>query len=236
MSTDNRARNIVIASLLGTLVFMAALGGFLWWYLGSEEDAVRDASDELITAIEQKDPGKAPDDAADYATGVPKYFGPVRDLKVVDARKVSRRNSTNSASQVSWWTTTLFLRSERGAAVLLVTFDQSLDPHDAKIIGIRELSPGKVTDGALSAAELKDVEAGFKSRGGKTANTVKLSGVLPEDSPSPADEPEPDKPAKPVPAPDRDEIERRRREGQRRLRCVQEARGDVDKLQKCAEL
>ena len=60
MGTDNRARNIVIASLLGTLVFMAALGGFLWWYLGSEEDAVRDASNELITASSRRTRARRP--------------------------------------------------------------------------------------------------------------------------------------------------------------------------------
>ena len=189
MDTSNRVRNIVIASLVGTLLFMAALGGFLWWYLGSEEDAVREASNDLIAAIEDKDPGQAPADSADYVTGLPKYFGPIQDAKVVDARKVSRRNSTNSSSQVSWWTSTILLHSERGAALLLVTFDQSIDPKDAKIVSVRELSPGKVADGALSAEEARDVKAGFKSRGGETANAVELSGVLPEDSPSPSDLP-----------------------------------------------
>jgi hypothetical protein len=235
MDTSNRTRNIVIASLAGTLLFMAALGGFLWWYLGSEEDTVRDASNDLIAAIEDKDPGKAPADSADYVTGLPKYFGPIQDAKVVDARKVSRRNSTNSSSQVSWWTTTILLHSERGAALLLVTFDQSIDPKDAKIVAIRELAPGKVGDGALTSREAREVKAGFKSRGGETANAVELSGVIPEDSPSPAATP--DEPAKPAPAPpDKDEIERKRREGQRRIRCVQAAKGDVEKLQKCSEL
>ena len=241
MTTSNKTRNIVIASLVGSLLFAAALGGFLWWYEGNEKDAAQKASDEMAVALQENEPSKAPDGASDYVSGMRQYFGPIKDAKTVDVRQVDNYSeTTNSANDRSWWTSTIFLHSERGAALVLVSFEDSLDPHDAKVDDIRELNPKKVAKGALTAAELKDAKRAFKARGGKAANSLVLDGTFPEEkagssSSDPTDVP--DAPAEPAPPPvDRDAIERQQREGRRRLKCVQDAHGDIDKLKKCSEL
>ena len=229
MTTTNKTRNIVIAVLVATFLFCAGLGAFIWWYEGNEKDAAQKASDELAAALQAGDKSGGPDGAGDYLTGIPAYFGPIKDAKTVNVRQVDNYSQTsNSADDRSWWTSTIFMHTERGGALLLVTFADSINPHDAKIESIRELSPKKVADGALSADELADAKRGFKSRGGKTANFVLLQGVG-----SPAQRPTAPEPSPPV---DRSDIERRQREGQRRLKCVQDANGDIDKLKKCADL
>jgi hypothetical protein len=234
VTTTNKTRNIVIASLVATLLFCAALGGFLWWYEGNEKDAAGKASDQLASALAAGDKSGGPDGADDYLSGIPAYFGPVKDAKTVDVRQVDNYSqTTNSADDRSWWTATIFLRSERGAALLLVTFEDSIDPRDADVESIRELSPRKVAEGALTPVELSDGKRGFKSRGGKPANIVELRGVI---APSREKPGAGDAPAAPAPPVDRDAIERRQRQGQRQLKCVQDAQGDIDKLKKCSEL
>jgi hypothetical protein len=235
VTSTNKTRNIVIAVLVATFVFCAALGGFLWWYEGNEKDAAQNASDDLAAALQADKTSGGPDGAGDYLAGIPEYFGPVKDAKTVDVRQVDNYSeTTNSANDRSWWTSTIFMHTERGAALLLVTFDDTIDPRDAKIESVRELSPRKVAKGALTATELADAKRGFKARGGKAANLVELQGVFPERSgPAPA---VPDAPAEAAPPVDRDAIERQRRKGQRRLKCVQDAQGDIDRLKKCSEL
>ena len=181
MTTSNKTRNIVIASLVGSLLFAAAIGGFLWWYEGNEKDAARKASNDMAAALVDDDSGKAPDGASDYVSGMRKYFGPIKDAKTVDVRQVDNYSETsNSADDRSWWTATIFLRSERGAALVLVTFADSFDPHDAKVEDIRELNPKRVAEGALTPDEMTDARRGFKSRGGKTAKALVLDGSFPE--------------------------------------------------------
>jgi hypothetical protein len=177
VSTSNRTRNIVIASLVGSLLFAAALGGFIWWYEGNEKDAAQKASDQMAAALQENDPSKAPDGASQYVSGVRDYFGPIKDAKTVDVRQVDNYSQTsNSADDRSWWTSTIFLHSERGAALVLVTFADSIDPRDAKVDDLRELNPKKVAESALTPVELKDARRAFKSRGGKAASAVALDG------------------------------------------------------------
>jgi hypothetical protein len=232
MSTSTKTRNIVIASLVGSLLFAAGLGGFLWWYEGNEEDAARTATNELAAALNDNDDSQAPDGASDYVAGMRGYFGPIREAKTVDVRQVDNYSeATNSANDRSWWTSTIFLRSERGAALVLVTFADSFDPRDAKVEDIRELNPKKVAGGALTAEEMVDARRGFKARGGKAAKSLVLDGTFPDESDNP------EEPAKPVPAPpSREDLDRRREEGRKRLKCVQDAQGDIEKLKKCSEM
>jgi hypothetical protein len=237
VTTSNKTRNIIIAVLVSTFLFIGALGGFLWWYEGNEKDAARNASDDLAGALVENDAGAAPDGGSEYVTGTRKYFGPIREAETVDVRQVDNYGDTsNTADDRSWWTSTVFLRSERGAALLLVTFADSIDPRDATVESIRELNPRRVAKGALTREQSQDARRGFKSRGGKTANALVLDGTFTEKQAG--SQPEPSAPAEqspPEPAPpvDRDAIERQQREGQRRLECVQNARGDIEKLKKC---
>jgi len=178
VNTNKTARNIVIASVVGSLLFAAAIGGFVLWYEGNEEDAAQTASDELSSALEDNDPSAAPDEASAYVSGMRKYFGPIKAAKTVDVRQVDNYGqSSNTADDRSWWTSTIFLRSERGAALVLVTFADSFDPKDAKVESVRELAPRKVAEGALTSDESLDARRGFASRGGKTANALTLTGA-----------------------------------------------------------
>lgn len=214
IDSSTKTRNIVIISLVGSFLFAAAIGGFLWWYEGNEEDAARTASDQLAAAVMDNDPSAAPDGASDYVAGMREYFGPVKEARTVDVRQVDNYGqTTNTADDRSWWTSTIFLRSERGAALVLVTFADSLDPKDAKVAAIRELSPRKLAKGALTDAESRDARRGFASRGGKTATDLTLADAFPQQRGRP-----------------------RAAGGQRRLKCVQRARGHVGKLQRCAKL
>lgn len=238
VNTGKSARNIVIVVVVGTLLFGAALGGFLFWYESNEKDAARDASDQMATALQENDPSGAPDGADEYVSGMREYFGPIRDANTVDVRQVDNYGqSSNTADDRSWWTSTIFLRSERGAALVLLTFADTFDPKDAKVESIRELSPRKVAKGALTKVEMRDARRGFASRGGKTANSVVLAGTF--TSGRGGSEPEEDvpaAPAEPVPPVDREAIERQREAGQKRLKCVQDAQGDIEKLKKCSKL
>jgi hypothetical protein len=205
MHSKTATRNIVIITVLGSFLFAAGLGAWIFWYEANEEDAAREASDKLAAALVDPRPSAAPDGASDYVRGMRKYFGPIRAAKTVDVRQVDNYGqSSNTADDRSWWTSTIFMRTERGAALVLLTFADSFDPKDAKVEDIRELSPRKVAEGALTADESADVKRAFASRGGKTAKSLVLDGTFTP-----------------------------RRAGQRRLKCVQDANQDIDKLKKC---
>ena len=238
VNTSRTTRNIVIAVVVATVVFVAALGGFLLWYESNEKDAAREASDQMAAALQDNDPSGAPEGAEDYVSGMREYFGPIKDANTVDVRQVDNYGqSSNTADDRSWWTSTIFLRSERGAALVLLTFADSFDPKDAKVESIRELSPRRVAEGALTKQESRDARRGFASRGGKTATSVVLAGTFPADrGGSEPDEDVPAAPAEPVPPVDREAIERQREAGQKRLKCVQDAQGDIEKLKKCSKL
>ena len=224
MHSSNTTRNIVIISVVGSILFAAAIGGFIFWYEGNEKDAAREASDKFATALVEKKPSAAPDGASDYVKGARKYFGPIKAAKTVDVRQVDNYSQTsNSANDRSWWTSTIFMRTERGAALLLVTFADSFDPKDAKVEAIRELSPRKVGDGALDATESRDAKRGFASRGGKAAPDLVLEGTFTMEQIERAKRE----------APSEEEIEQQRDEGQRKLKCLQDAHQDIDKIKKC---
>ena len=234
MHSRNSVRTIVIISVVGSLLFAGGLGAFLFWYEGNEKDAAQTASDELAAALVDNEPSKAPDGASDYVRPTRKYFGPIKSAKTVDVRQVDNYGeSSNTADDRSWWTSTIFMRTERGAALLLVTYADSFDPKDAKVEAIRELSPKKVAEKALTAAEMSDAKAGFESRDRKLASDIMLSDTFFQKAAQKRRGGN-DAPGEPVPAPPSDEdIERRRAEGQKRLKCVQDAKGDVEKMAKC---
>jgi hypothetical protein len=224
-----RVRNIVIGVLVATFLFCAALGGFLWWFLGNEEDSVHKSSDQLAAALAHNDPSRAPGEAEEYVSGVRGYFGPVKAAKVVDARKVDNYAQTSSSNDDrSWWVSTIFMRTERGAALLLVSYDDGgLDPHTARITSVRELSPRRVAKDALTTTELADAKAGFASRGGKAADQLALDGSrtrIEEVRSRLGGQRRPRRPSKRV------------QKVPRRLKCVQRAHGDIAKLQRCSKL
>lgn len=253
---DRRVRNILIATGIGTVIFGGALAFFLFTYLGKEEDTVQKKTSEFITAIEANNPGLAPEGGDEYVTGIRNAFGPVQSITPLDRRKKSSGSGNNSRS---WWVSEVLVRSERGAAVLEIRWGTTgfLSPTKMKIDQVYELEPKKIHS-SLSKADRADVKAGFKARGSDIYDSFDLTPFFQQNEPErigrtkpPADvdapqEVEPPVDVEPTPpsnAPSAEEVEKERRRGEReqrknqkRLECVQDAKGDVNKLQKCAQI
>ena len=84
----------------------------------------------------------------------------------------------------------------------------------------------------MGPVDARSLASAFATRGGKPADQMTLSRAL-------ADLPEPDAPAAapgetPTRAVTSPASQRQQREATKRLSCVQNANGDVTKLQKCA--
>jgi len=183
VSASKKTPYLVIGILVASFLFAGAIGGFVWWYEGNEKDSARNASDDLAAALVDNDASAAPDGAGEYVSGMREYFGPIKEAKTVDVRQVDNYSeTTNTANDRSWWTSTLYLRTERGGALVLVTFADSFDPRDAEVENIRELNPKKVAEGALTAEQSERARRGFKARGGKAANALVLDGTFPQEN------------------------------------------------------
>jgi hypothetical protein len=209
----------------GIAVFSAALAVALFWYLGKAEQSARHASTQFAVALEHGEPSAAPAGAADFVEGVRAAFGPVTSARIIDAHNKGI-DTGDSADTRSYFVADLLLRTERGAAVIELEFDNhSLNPTNETVSGVHELKPDDVPGGALKAHDLEQLASAFAARGGKPAD---LTGALAE-LPKPAE-----LAAAPAPAAD-PAAEHDRREAKQQLRCVQNANGDARELQKCAE-
>ena len=225
-------RRMLFLIVSGTAAFMVAVAFTVFWLLGKAEESTRHASTQFAAALEKNDPSAAPAGGADYVEGVRAYFGPVTNAEVVDAHNKSI-NTGDSADTRSYFVADILIRTKRGAAVIELEFDnQSLTNSSEKVSGVYELKPGKVPEGALGLVDARELASAFATRGGKPADQMTLSRAL-------ADLPKPDAPAaapaetptRAVPSP---ASQRQQREATKRLSCVQNANGDVTKLQKCA--
>jgi hypothetical protein len=254
---DRRVRNIIIGTVAATVVFGAGLAFFLFSYLGKEEDAVTEKTAEFIAAIEKNDPGAAPEGGDEYVTGIRNAYGPIQEIRSLDRRKKSSGSGNNSRS---WWVSEFLLKSERGAAVLEIRWATSgfLKPGNQNISQVYELEPGKVHS-SLSKEDGDAIKRGFKARGSDVFDSFDLNPTFQRLEPGrigkskPPAEAEPPADVEPTPVPDapspeevekeqrlaekeRKRIEREQRKADRRLKCVQDAKGDVNKLQKCAQI
>jgi hypothetical protein len=232
MHTHAMNRRMLFLIFGGTAAFMAVVAVAVFWLLGKAEESTRHASTRFATALVKNDPSAAPAGGADYVTGVRAYFGPVRSAEVIDAHNKSI-NTGDSADTRSYFVADILLHTERGAAVIELEFDNhSLSNSSEKVSGAHELEPGNVPGGALNSDAAKELATAFATRGGEPADQMTLSRAL-------ADLPKPDAPA---PAPPKTSppaaspaTQRHQRDATKRLRCVQNAQGDMTKLQKCAE-
>jgi hypothetical protein len=203
---ETRLRNIIIVSVTAVVaVAMVAL----FWILRESDKATISASTKFATALVRNDPGAAPEGGAAYVKGVRARFGPVTSARVIDSHNHSV-NTGDSADTRSYYVGDVLLRTERGPAVLELSFDnQSLANHSQKISGVHELEPDQVRRHKLDKAERADLEAAFAARGGNAADDMALSGVL-ADLPKPGSVPRDD-----------------------HLSCIQRAHGDVQKMLRC---
>jgi hypothetical protein len=218
--TPNISRRVAI--ILGaTLLFMAALGAFLFWYLGGQEKAATTQTKKFISALVKNDPSAAPRNGDDYVRGVWKAYRRVDSAKLIDTHQRSSKH-TNSNSGYSWWVADMLLHTGRGLAVLELKFEPNhIDPKDQVIDLLYELTPGRIPDGALDGATLARVRSDQRERGGKPEDGITLD--VSRVSPSPG-------------TPSRTPARPRKFRQPPIVRCIRRAKGDVAKIQKCAEL
>jgi hypothetical protein len=204
---------------------VVVLSVFLFWYLGKEEDAATKASEQFITALEKNSPKRAPENGADYVRGVWKVFRRVDSAELVDTRKKSVRTGSSTSSRRSYWVADILLQTRRGPAVIELQFESNhIDPDEQVINLVYELTPERIPEDAIDDKTLARVESAQRERGAEPANDFTLS-VEAEAPRTPVHVAPPGKAAR-APSPADDPV----------LRCVKRARGDVRKLQRCAEL
>ena len=215
----------------GTATFVALIAFALFFLLGKNEKAARSGATTFAAALVHNDPNSAPPGATSYVTGVRAYFGPVTSATVIDAH--NHVEDTNSDSDTrTYFVVDLLLGTRRGPAVIELEFDNHAIGSD-RVSGIHELQPNDAP--AVSAIERERLTAAFAKRGGRPAEDATLSGALSGGSiPSLPSVPSPPQSAGqtrvPVTA-----ASPQLRKAARVLSCVQGARGNVAKLQKCTQ-
>jgi hypothetical protein len=202
-------------------VIVAVVGAVAYWQLDMKENTARDAASRFAAALVDNDPAAAPSGGHDYVRGVRAYFGPVKDARVIGSHTESFRqmNTTHSFAVAD-----VFLRAERGPAVIEVEFDDGSLLDSEEITKVHEINPYAAS--GLAAAERKQLASAYLARDGDLADQKALSGTgaPPRPTPAPAE-------AWPVPSSgSRPGLDR----AEQVLRCVQRAAGDPAKLQRCA--
>jgi hypothetical protein len=219
--TANIPRRVGI--ILGlTLLGMAALAAFLFWYLGGQEKAAKREANKFIAALAKNDPSAAPPKGDEYVRGVWRVYRRVDSAKLIDTHQRSTHHST-SGSGHSWWVADMLLHTGRGTAVLELAFEPNhLDPDTQVIDLLYELTPGRIPGGSLDGATLARVRSDQRERG-SLANDFTFTFDVPTAAPTPG--PTPGKPVQPpkfVTPPI--------------IKCIRRANGDVTKIQRCARL
>jgi hypothetical protein len=219
--TPNIRRRLVI--ILGaTLLFMAGLGAFLFWYLGGQEKAATTEAKKFIAALEKHDPSAAPPKGDAYVRGIWKTYRRVDSADLVATHQKEHRDR-NSDSGYTWWVADMLLHTGRGLAVVELAFEPNhLDPKTQIIDEMYELTPERVPDGAVDSATLARVRSDQRERGSEPANAFKLAGTFdstPSAPSTPGGSPPAVKPHKPKLPP--------------AIKCIRRAHGDVEKIKKC---
>jgi hypothetical protein len=204
---------------VGILVAAGAVGAFLLWFNGSQQDAIAKQGRELATALERGDPSLAPAGGEDYVAGVESYFRGVSDARFLDARPFTTTHGVNENSTVGL--ADIVLETRRGPALIEATFDGGADPSDVTLELVYELRPERIPAGLVDATTRERVVSAYSERGGKPAD-LRFDQTAP-DGP---DGVKPEPPSVPGSSP---ELERARR----LTHCVADAHGDVEKLQRC---
>ena len=215
---------IIVAA---TLLFMAGLGAFLFWYLGGQEEAAKREANKFISALVKNEPAAAPENGDDYVRGIWKAYRRVDSAKLVDTHQRSTHHASSS-SGASWWVADMLLHTGRGLVVLELAFERNnLDPDTQEIDLMYELTPDRIPGGVLDDKTLARVISDQRERGPKTEDAITLTVSEAEANPgprprAPARPVAPAKPAKPAVPPV--------------IKCIRRAHGDVNKIQKCSRL
>ncbi len=214
-----RPRLILI--LIASTVFTAAICAFVFWMLAKGEESASKASTQFATALVKNDPSLAPKGGADYLEELRSQFGEVSDARVIETRNHHVGSGDDGRT---YYVSDLLLQTARGAAVVQLEFD-SMQLISDTVTNVRELEPREIK--GLDDADLTTVAKAFVARGDEAEAGFDSSTVaeVPEkrtDAPPPV--------AKRKQAAVSPEI----RKAKQQLRCVQRAKGDVEKLARCA--
>jgi hypothetical protein len=216
-----KSLRIGLPLLFGLAVLVGVGAVLVHWQFGTQERTARDSATRFAAALVSDHPGKAPPGGGDYVDGVRAYFGPVRGARVIGTdRKSARSNSGTRNFPV----VQMLLRTERGAAVIELEFDDGAFLKSEEISAVYELEP----DGApgLGADERDRLAAAYAARGGEPADQYALAGAG-----APA-QPSPPLPVTGSPAPPSGGSAGLGR-AEKQLRCIQRAGSDAAKLQQC---
>jgi hypothetical protein len=123
------------------------------------------------------------------------------------------------------------LNTAKGPAVVELEFNSpSLTYSSETVTDLEEIAPVDVPDDDLTDVELVALAKAFVARGGTPARSSDLDEAFLE-----APDTDPVEPSQPkaikTPAATREQ-----RDATKRLRCVQKAHGDIEKLQRCATI
>jgi hypothetical protein len=192
--------------IISVTVVVAVAMVALFWILRTSNERTIHASTKFATALVRNDPSAAPDGGADYVKGVRAYFRDVSSARVIDSHNHSV-NTGDNADTRSYYVGDILLATKRGPAVIELEFDnQSLANASEKVSSIHELAPDKVRKHKLSASDRDALEAAYAQRGGKPGDLLAPGGP-------------------PVKVKLRVD---------KHLKCIQDAHGDVTKMQRCA--
>ena len=205
------------------VVSAVVIVGGVFWAIGKNKEAAGHAATKFATALVHNDPDAAPKGSTDYIKGAHAYFGNVTGARVIGTH--NERADANTNSSRTYPVADLLLRSARGPAVIELAFDNG-GIGSEKVTGIYELHPNDAPK--LRAADRRQLASAFAERGGIPADGDTLRDGTARHPQVPA--PQPGAP-RPAVAKSNPELRAARSE----LRCVQQADGDVTKLQECAQ-
>jgi hypothetical protein len=204
------------------VVSAAVIVGTVFWGIGKNEQAAGRAATRFAAALVENDPGAAPKGGGEYITGTRAYLGAVTRARVIGTH--NERADADTSTSRTYPVADLLLRGARGLAVIELAFDNG-GIGSEKVTGIRELDPKEAPE--LRASDRERLASAFAERGGTPADEETLKQGT-------AQTPQPATPRPAVTSPVRANPNPELRAAQKELRCVQRARGDVTKLQKCA--
>jgi hypothetical protein len=207
-----------------TVSFMAVVAVVCLVLLGKEEQTARQSATRFAAALVHDDPAAAPPGAGEYVHSVRRYFGPVTGATVIGAHNKGV-NTGDNADTRSFFVVEMLVQSHRGPAVIELEYDNHALLSD-RVSRIYELSPDHAP--GVSKAERRQLDAAFAARGGEPADAGELDPVAAPIVPAVHI------PRAAAPRPRLHAVAPPSLPHAAQLRCVQNAHGDVAKLQRCA--
>ena len=210
----------LMAIIGGTFAFTVAIAALVVWVLVSGEKAASDGSKQFAAALVG---GPAPKGTDEYVRGVRSRFGEISSARVIDTRnhRVGRGNRSRT-----FHLSDVLLQTAKGPVVIELKFD-GMGIISKDISDVYELPPHDVPDSALTDEEFVALAKAYERRGGFFASDLSVASAEVPDA------------VKALPAKVRRFSRRSRRhrevrKAQRMLKCVQKAKGDVEKMAACA--